>query len=157
MTLREAPVLVLALQLASLAVCLLGSSVSDHPLALTGASQRLYVVSVDGVLRALDWDGAQLWSYQLAEPLFSSTLNYKSEAGVPLLVPGLNRALYHWDGTKLEQLSVMADDIIDQSFPYGNAASLAGAKFREVETINSDTGQVGAIPVNNTCHVRQLD
>ena len=40
-----------------------------------------------------------------------------------------------------------ADDIIDQSFPYGNAASLAGAKFREVEAINSDTGQVGVSPV----------
>ena len=26
----------------------------------------------------------------------------QSEAGVPLLVPGLNRALYHWDGIKLE-------------------------------------------------------
>ena len=26
----------------------------------------------------------------------------QTEAGVPLLVPGLNRALYQWDGTKLE-------------------------------------------------------
>ena len=159
-TLQEVSLLVLALQLVSLAVCLLGSSVSDHPLALTGDSQRsrmslhcilyhrdyvtctlismivqrhmfivrvhipkpaffsciyyiclwsslgffkicvwlhgcnaacwpifcycdvyytcrLYVVSVDGVLSALDWEGRQMWSYQLAEPLFSSTLNYK--------------------------------------------------------------------------------
>ena len=36
----------------------------------------------------------------------------------------------------------MADDIIDQSFPYGEAASLAGAKFREVEALDSVTGQV---------------
>ena len=35
------------------------------------------MVSVDGVLSALDWEGRQVWSYQLAEPLFSSTLNYK--------------------------------------------------------------------------------
>ena len=38
--LREASLVVLALQLASLAVALLGSSVSDHPLALTGGAQR---------------------------------------------------------------------------------------------------------------------
>lgn len=38
---------------------------------------RLYVLSVDGVLSALDWEGTQMWSHQLAEPLFSSTLNYK--------------------------------------------------------------------------------
>ena len=44
--LREAPVLVLALQLASLAVCLLGSSISNHPLALTGASQRCHVLYI---------------------------------------------------------------------------------------------------------------
>lgn len=36
----------------------------------------------------------------------------------------------------------MADDIIDKSFPYGDAAALAGAKFREVETIDPITGQV---------------
>ena len=50
---------------------------------------RLYVVSVDGVLSALDWDGGQVWSYQLAEPLFSSTLNYKvcsSVKATPILV-----------------------------------------------------------------------
>ena len=41
-----------------------------------------------------------------------------------------------------QQLGVMADDIIDQSFPYGEAAALAGAKFREVETLDSVTGQV---------------
>lgn len=38
--LREASVLVLALQLTSLVVCLVGSSVRDHSLALTGGSQR---------------------------------------------------------------------------------------------------------------------
>ena len=42
-----------------------------------GVFLRLYVMSVDGVLSALDWEGRQVWSYQLAEPLFSSTLNYK--------------------------------------------------------------------------------
>ena len=26
----------------------------------------------------------------------------QAEIGVPLLVPGLNRALYHWNGIKLE-------------------------------------------------------
>lgn len=40
-------------------------------------AHRLYVVSVDGVLSALDWEGQPVWSYQLAQPLFSSTLNYK--------------------------------------------------------------------------------
>lgn len=47
----------------------------------------------------------------------------------------------------------MADDIIDQSFPYGEAAALAGAKFREVETINSATGQVGKLACG---HIRPL-
>ena len=42
-----------------------------------------------------------------------------------------------------QQLGVMADDIIDQSFPYGDGVALAGAKFREVEAINYLTGQVG--------------
>ena len=37
----------------------------------------------------------------------------------------------------------MADDIIDQSFPYGEFAALAGAKFREVEALDTVTGQVG--------------
>ena len=41
-----------------------------------------------------------------------------------------------------QQLGVMADDIIDKSFPYGNSATLAGAKFREVETLDSLSGQV---------------
>ncbi|CAI8024833.1 hypothetical protein GBAR_LOCUS14386 [Geodia barretti] len=120
---KESSLVVLALQLVSLAVCMLGSSASEHPLALTGSGsaadglQRLYVVSVDGVVSALDWEGHPVWSYQLAQPLFSSTLNYK-------------------------QLSVMADDIIDQSFPYGESAALAGAKFREVETLDTFTGQL---------------
>ena len=35
--LSKSSLLVLALQLASLVVCMLGSSVSDHPLALTGS------------------------------------------------------------------------------------------------------------------------
>ena len=48
--------------------CMVGSCPPLH---------RLYVVSVDGVLSALDWDGHPVWSYQLAQPLFSSTLNYK--------------------------------------------------------------------------------
>ena len=36
----------------------------------------------------------------------------------------------------------MADDIIDKSFPYGKEAALAGAKFRDVETVDLATGQV---------------
>jgi len=36
--LRETSRLVLALQLASVAVCLVGSAVSDHPLAFSGGS-----------------------------------------------------------------------------------------------------------------------
>ena len=39
--LRESSLLVLALQLASLVVCMLGSSVTDHPLALTGSADGL--------------------------------------------------------------------------------------------------------------------
>ena len=43
----------------------------------------------------------------------------------------------------------MADDIIDQNFPYGESAALAGAKFREVETVDTFTGQVGvALPTS---------
>ena len=30
----------------------------------------------------------------------------QAEPGVPLLVPGLNRALYNWDGIKLEVLYI---------------------------------------------------
>ena len=41
-----------------------------------------------------------------------------------------------------QQLTVMADDLVDKTFPYGEEAALAGAKFREVEALNSATGQV---------------
>ena len=48
----------------------------------------------------------------------------------------------------------MADDIIDQSFPYGESAALAGAKFREVETLDTVTGQVGTpFPITCMAHV----
>lgn len=48
-------------------------------------AHRLYVVSVDGVLSALDWEGQPVWSYQLAQPLFSSTLNYKVNINIGLI------------------------------------------------------------------------
>lgn len=62
MALHDAPVLVLALQLASLALCLVGSSVSDHPLALTGGSQRYAYCSTVTVQPEL-----QKYSYQSIE------------------------------------------------------------------------------------------
>ena len=57
---------------------------------------RLYVVSVDGVLSALDWEGQQVWSHQLAEPLFSSTLNYKVDSlpPPPLLAPYISHIIH---------------------------------------------------------------
>ena len=52
--LRESSLLVvLALQLASLVVCMLGSSVSEHPLALTGSGSGA--------------DGLQRWVYTISQ------------------------------------------------------------------------------------------
>ena len=46
--LRESFLVVLALQLVSLAVCILGSSVSEHPLALSGSGS-----AADGLQRCV--------------------------------------------------------------------------------------------------------
>jgi len=65
--------------------------------------KRLYVSTVDGVLTALDAKGHTLWSYCLQDPLFSSTLSYtEASESVPQLIPGLDKALYHWDGSRLQ-------------------------------------------------------
>lgn len=67
----------------------------------------------------------------------------QASESVPNLIPGLDRALYHWDGNKLQTLPFRADDLIDSDpFSEGQGSTLAGSKAREVVGINVNNGKV---------------
>ncbi|XP_064382382.1 eukaryotic translation initiation factor 2-alpha kinase 3-like isoform X3 [Halichondria panicea] len=106
-------------------------------------SCKLYVSTIDGGLTALDASGVKLWSYDTQQPLFKSTLSYSEASGAaPNIIPGLNRALYQWDGIKLEILPFTADDLIDSThLMEGRGLSLVGSKTKEVIGINVQNGK----------------
>ena len=60
-----------------------------------------------------------------------------------MIIPGLDRGLYHWNGHKLTQLPFSADDLIDHSHHNGRRGSfLLGAKANNVVGINIENGKV---------------
>lgn len=79
----------------------------------------------------------QFCCYIATQPYMKQTID------VPDIIPSLDRALYHWDGDKLQQLPFTADDLIDRNpFLHRLDSALAGSKSREVVGINIHTGEV---------------
>ncbi len=67
----------------------------------------------------------------------------QASGAAPNIIPGLNRALYQWDGIKLETLPFTADDLIDSThLTEGRGLSLVGSKTKEVVGINVQNGKV---------------
>ncbi len=67
----------------------------------------------------------------------------QTNGAVPNLIPGLNRAIYQWDGAKLNMLPFTADDLIDSTKFVGEQGfSLVGSKTNEVTGINVQNGKV---------------
>lgn len=63
-----------------------------------------------------------------------------------MIIPSLDRGIYHWDGTRLSQLPFTADDIIDRShLRNGHHSILAGARANDVVGINIHTGKVNMV------------
>lgn len=138
----------------------------EHPLVENRAleERRLYIATVDGTLTAVDVEGHTLWQHHF-EPLFSSTLSHgKPSESVPDLIPGLDKHLYHWDGSRLQRLLDTADDLIDRKFPYTKGFTFVGAKVREVVGLNIKSGQalyrcshLTCIKYDNHSLISQLD
>ena len=77
----------------------------------------------------------------LHNPFFS---DFQSEEVVNLIIPGLDRGIYRWDGRKLSQFPFTADDLIDNAHLHRTHGSfLAGAKANDVVGLDINTGKVG--------------
>ena len=60
-----------------------------------------------------------------------------------LIVPGLDRGLYTWDGIKLNQLPFTADHLVENTHLHkGRGTFLTGAKTKDMVGINLHSGKV---------------
>lgn len=67
-----------------------------------------------------------------------------------VVIPSLDRRIYHWDGARLSQLSFTADDLIDHHHLHkGRHSILTGARANDVVGINIHSGKVSVCANSN--------
>lgn len=106
----------------------------------------LFVSTVDGTLTCLNAkSGEKVWSFDLNDPLLSSTINpYKSEDvwSQSQIVPSLDGTLYKWNGKHVESLSMSTEFLLGQMKKLPDGSFVVGGTNVAIYGIDVETGQI---------------